>query len=268
MSNLPKRDFNPFIQLERSWGFSDLWKTSWQYADISRYASHSHVPQILTRPQASSGWNMKAGNTATWPDSGGPTRFSRKIKEKDSAPNLKREKNSTFMMISPPQAYLFLSAYPFTDVISFEGGDSQGSPDSFQSTEYLTPCLPPNNWIAFPGATLFNHPVVRWLLLRKHRVVGAKRCCGLWTWSRWESQPTPHIPLMGHSNRTEVNGRSACTQTPDSEREQKSNPPFCASSPRLTTNRQESGIYQPMKMKYKVTTLNNHIISSLHFMKG
>ena len=143
--------------------------TSWQYADISRYASHTHVPQTLTRPQASSGWNMKAGSTATWPASGGPTRFSRKIKEKDSAPNLKREKNSTFMMISPPQAYLFLSAFPFTDVIAFEGGDSQGSPDSLQSTEYLTPCLPPNNWITFPGATLFNHPVVRWLLLRKHR---------------------------------------------------------------------------------------------------
>lgn len=119
-------------------------------------------------PQASSGQNMKAGSTATWPDSGGPTRFSRKKKEKDSAPNLKREKSSTFMKISPPQVHLFLSAYPFSDVIAYESGDSQGS-DSFRSREYLIPCLPPNNWITFPGATSFNHLVVRWLLLRKHR---------------------------------------------------------------------------------------------------
>lgn len=168
MSNSPKRDFKPFIQLERSWGFSDLWKTSWQYADISRFASHTHVPQIRTMPQASSGWNMKARSTATWPDSGGPTRFSRKMKEKDSVPNLKREKSSTFMKISP-QVHLFLSAHPFTGVITYESGNSQGSPDSFWSREYLIPCLPPNNWITFPGATLFNHLVVRWLLLRKHR---------------------------------------------------------------------------------------------------
>lgn len=34
---------------------------------------------------------------------------------------------------------------------------------------HLTPCLPPSNWTAFPGATSFNHPVVSWLLLKKHR---------------------------------------------------------------------------------------------------
>lgn len=57
--------------------------------------------------------------------------------------------------------------------------------------------------------------------------VGVKRCCGLWTCPRFEFRPMPHISLMGYSNRTQVNRRSACTQTPDSERERPSNPPLC-----------------------------------------
>lgn len=95
--------------------------------------------------------------------------FQERWKKKTVSQILKGEKSSTFMKISPPQVHLFLSAHPFTDVIAYESGNSQGSPDSFWSREYLIPCLPPNNWITFPGATSFNHLVVRWLLLRKHR---------------------------------------------------------------------------------------------------
>lgn len=91
---------------------------------------------------------------------------------KESAPSSKRDKSSKFMRISSPDLPRnIFSSYHFTDLwlLIRSCEDSQGSPDSSKSREYLIPCLPPSNWITFPGATLLNHPVVRWLLLRKHR---------------------------------------------------------------------------------------------------
>lgn len=54
-------------------------------------------------------------------------------------------------------------------MITYECGNSQGSPDPCKSREQLTPCLLSSNWITFPGATLLNHPGVTGLILRKHR---------------------------------------------------------------------------------------------------
>ena len=94
------------------------------------------------------------------------------MQEKEGPPSLKRENSSQFMRISSPD--LLRSVFSFLHkshrpVISSECGNSQVSPDSSKYREYLIACLPPSNWITFPGATLLNHRVIRWLLIRKHK---------------------------------------------------------------------------------------------------
>lgn len=108
-----------FSQHRSSWGFSDLLKTYWKHADISL---PGQPYSCTTGTDTSTNRNIREGSAASWPVSGGPTHYSRKMQEKGSFSSLKREKNSKFMMIHPGTSsdisFPFFFSHHFTDLLS------------------------------------------------------------------------------------------------------------------------------------------------------
>lgn len=121
--------FSTLNKLKLSRPGEDLLKICWHSPGMPIILMY----HILTRPQTSLGWNIRAGSAASWPDSGGPSQFSRKMQEKES-PKFKKKKNSKFMRISSPDLtgciFSFLHTPFHRFVITYECGVSQVSPDS------------------------------------------------------------------------------------------------------------------------------------------
>lgn len=146
--------FSTLNKLKLSRPGEDLLKICWHSPGMPIILMY----HILTRPQTSLGWNITAGSEASWPDSGEPSQFSRKMQEKES-PKFKKKKVvnlwGSLPLTSPGVSFPFFTHH-FTDLWLLM---SVGSPKFLlilpnkENTWFLAshlktelPCLGPPCW--------------------------------------------------------------------------------------------------------------------------